>query len=229
MSDSLPAQAPAAPLLSEPTPKRLRGTALWLIRHAEVEVRYQRIFGGRIDMDLSPRGHRQAQALAAYLRHTQWDALYASPMRRVRQTLDPLLANGAPRPELVPDFREVDFGDWTGLSWEEVEARYGVSAFRWLDELERDGIPNAESGARFQARLEPPLRALLQRHQGGVAAIACHGGVIRAILSILFGWPLPQLAAVEIDYASVTRVILEEQKACAELLNFTPWRDLPSQ
>ena len=43
-------------------------TRLLLIRHGEVEARYQGIFGGRIDMNLSPRGRQQAKILAEYLR-----------------------------------------------------------------------------------------------------------------------------------------------------------------
>jgi broad specificity phosphatase PhoE len=71
---------------------------LLLIRHAEIETRYQGIFGGRIDMELSPRGHEQAAALAKYLHRKPLGAIYASPMKRVQQTLAPLLANGAPKP-----------------------------------------------------------------------------------------------------------------------------------
>src|SRR4030095_12528165 len=105
---------------------------LLLLRHGEVEERYHRIFGGRIDMDLSPQGHAQAEVLARYLRQRPVDAIYASPMRRAQQTLAPL-ATHCPRPLVVlQEFREVDFGDWTGLSWEQVHARFGVRAFDWL-------------------------------------------------------------------------------------------------
>ena len=48
-------------------PKRSQTTRLWLIRHAEVESRYRHTFGGRINMNLSPRGREQAGKLAEYL------------------------------------------------------------------------------------------------------------------------------------------------------------------
>src|SRR6185436_19596841 len=115
-----------------------------LIRHGEVEERYHRIFGGRIDMALSPRGHEQAAALAAYLERFPIDAIYASPMRRAQETLAPIRARFRGEPEVRPGLREVDFGDWTGLTWEQVHAKYQVSAFQWLDMLERAAIPNAE-------------------------------------------------------------------------------------
>src|SRR5262245_5836272 len=99
-------------------------TRLFLLRHGEVEQRYHRIFGGRIDMELSPRGHEQAEALAKYVRRRPLEALYCSPMRRALQTMAPL-APHCPTPAVIkPEFHEIDFGDWTGLTWEEVHRRY---------------------------------------------------------------------------------------------------------
>src|SRR5947208_16246680 len=101
----------AQPSTLNPAP----GTRLWLVRHAEVEERYQGVFGGRMDIELSPRGHEQAAALASYLAQRSFAGLYASPMKRVQQGVAPLLANGAPRAVILPELREVDVGDWTGL------------------------------------------------------------------------------------------------------------------
>jgi broad specificity phosphatase PhoE len=199
-------------------------TRLLLIRHAEVETRYQHIFGGRIDMEISPRGHLQAGALADFLRPKPLDALYASPMKRVQQTLAPLLINGAPRPVVMPDLREVDFGDWTGLNYEEVRQKSGVSASSWLDQLECGAIPNAESGATCRARIEPCLRQILARHTGQTVAVYCHGGTTRMLLAILLELPLPKTGGFQIDYASVTEVTVGPERTRIELLNFTPWR-----
>ncbi len=219
--------APAAPT-SVPRPVTPPTTRLLLIRHAEVEARYQGVFGGRIDMDLSPRGHEQAAALAKYLHQQTLSAIYASPMRRVQQTLAPMLVNGAPKPVILPDLREVDFGDWTGLAWEDVHAKFGISAFDWLEQLECDGIANAECSETLQDRVEPCLRQILAAHAGQQVAIFCHGGVIRVLLSLLLRWPLARMAAFEIEYASLTHVLVRPQKAELQLLNFTPWREIPS-
>ena len=200
-------------------------TTLWLIRHGEVEKRYQLVFGGRLDMNLSPRGRRQAVVLARYLERQRFDAVYASPMRRVRQTLTPLLRNGLPRPVILPELREVDFGDWTGLGWYEVEARFGTSPFGWLDQLERAAIPGGESARQFRARLEPVVRRWLVQHQGQQVAVVCHGGVIRMVLAILLDWPLSKMAPFEIEYASVTQVVWSPRRTRLHLVNFTPWRE----
>ena len=201
-------------------------TRLLLIRHAEVEARYQGVFGGRIDMELSPRGHRQAAALAKHLCARPVSAIYASPMKRVQQTIAPLLVNGAPKPIILRDLREVDFGDWTGLAWDEVQARFGISAFAWLEQLECDGIANAESAETLQERVEPCLRQILAAYAGQQVVVACHGGIIRVLLGILLRWPLARMGAFEIEYASLTQVLVQPHKAELRLLNFTPWREI---
>jgi broad specificity phosphatase PhoE len=218
----------AAPKKSRREPGQSPITRLWLVRHAEVETRYQNTFGGRIDMNLSDRGRQQAKILAGHLRDKKIDAIYASPMKRVQQTLAPCLKNGAPAPTVLPGLREVDFGDWTGFNWEQVRAKFGVHPYDWLDEIELGAVPNGETGVQFRARVEPCVFEIIRRHPGGTAAVFCHGGVIRMILAILLELPLPKTNAFEIEYASVTRLALSTQLNEIELLNFTPWRDGPA-
>jgi broad specificity phosphatase PhoE len=208
-----------------PEPARPVNTSLWLVRHAEVEAQFQGVFGGSIDMGLSPRGRRQAAKLAGYLRRLPLDALYASPMKRVQQTLAPLLGDGVPCPVLRPELREFDFGDWTGLTWAQVRAKFGVTVDRWLDEIEAGAIPNAESTQTLRARLEPCLMRIIQDHPGQAVALVCHGGIIRLVLALLLDWPLPRMARFDIDYASVTQVFFEPNGVQLRLLNFTPWRE----
>jgi len=204
----------------------IAATKLFLLRHAEVEESYHRIFGGRIDMNLSARGHEQATKLAEYLRPKTFDAIYASPMKRVQQTLVPIL-EGRSAPIVLPGLREVNFGDWTGLSWEQVKVKFNISAFEWLSQLEHAAIPNAESGKEFRDRVQPCVEQILQERPGQTVAVACHGGTIRMILSILLQIPLPQTAHFEVEYASVTQVHVSPHKPEIQLLNFTPWRDIP--
>jgi broad specificity phosphatase PhoE len=202
-------------------------THLFLIRHGEVEDRYHRVFGGRIDMELSPRGHEQAKALARHLRSRQFDAVYASPLRRAQQTLAPLMEHRQSPAITLPDLREVDFGAWTGLNFMQVHERFHAHAYEWLDHLEQAKIPNAECARDLQARVEPCLRQILQDHARQTVAVVCHGGIVRVILALLLELPLSKMAIFEIDYASVTWVELQPHKTEVQLLNFTPWRDLP--
>ncbi len=204
----------------------IASTSLFLVRHAEVEARYQRVFGGRIDMDLSPHGHEQAAALARLFKTKRLDAVYASPMKRVQQTLQ-AFTHGEVTPVILPGLREVEFGDWTGLGWEEVREKFNISPFQWLQQLDAAQIPNADSSETFRARVEPCLHSILEAHPGQTVAIACHGGTIRMLLSLLLALPFSKTGMFEIDYASVTEVRHAPPRTDIRLLNFTPWRGLP--
>lgn len=180
-------------------------------------------------MNLSPRGHEQSAALARYLQRKPIQAVYASPMKRVQQTLAPYAANGAPPATILADLREVDFGDWTGHNWEGIQTKFGLSAYDWLELLEQNRIPNAEPGAAYRARVETCVRQIVGNHPGQTVAVFCHGGIVRMLLSILLNLPLPAFAHFDVDYASLTEVDLHHHKKPeVQLLNFAPWRDLPS-
>jgi broad specificity phosphatase PhoE len=208
-------------------------TRLFLLRHGEVESRYHRIFGGsRIDMELSPAGHAQAERLATWLARTQFDAVYLSPMRRVALTYEPFRRHFNGEPTVIPGLREIDFGDWTGFGWNEVEARFGMSAYDWLHHLEENRVGGAESIDHFLGRLNASLEEILSGPAGRTVAVFCHGGVIRGLLSLLLRQPLRWFEHVEIDYAGATWVDVGVTKGNTlrnevQLLNFTPWRDLP--
>ncbi len=201
---------------------------LLFLRHAEVEDAYHRVFGGRIDMALSNLGHEQADLLASYLtRRFTIDAIYASPMKRVQLTLQPLLRRLPLEPVVLEELREVDFGSWTGLRWDQIAEHFGVTGLDWLDHLERGTMPEAEPGEIFRRRVDNALRRIIAEQDGRTVVVACHGGVIRMALAVLLDLPLHKMTHLEIEYASVTWVECDGPKREMHLQNFTPWRDLP--
>lgn len=204
-------------------------TRLYFIRHGEVEERYHRIFGGsQIDMALSPLGHEHARALADWFGDGALDSVYVSPMQRVHQTAAPLLKSRGLTPVVLPDLREVDFGDWTGFGWHEIQEKFGVVAFDWLETLEKGGIPNGESAPVLLGRVRPCLQKVIEENPHQSAAVVCHGGIIRVMLSLLLELPLSSMAHFNVDYGSVTMLELQPHKKHAleiELLNFCPLSD----
>jgi broad specificity phosphatase PhoE len=205
----------------------MSNTTLHLIRHAEVEAAYQGVFGGTIDMNLSPRGEQQAVALANYLRPQTFDLIFASPMKRVQQTLAPVLKQARPTPIVLSNLHEVDFGDWTGLNFPEVKARYGYEAHQWLHLLDAGTIPNAEDVANYRARVDECLQEILRQGQEKTVGVFCHGGVIRMLLALLLDLPFSEMDRFEVEYASLTTVVMKPERVRLQLSNFTPWRDVP--
>ena len=201
-------------------------TTLILMRHGEVDVRYHKIFGGTIDMDLSPRGVGQAQDLGEYLRLTKLDMLFCSPMKRARQTAAPLTMMEQPEPTIIDDLREIDFGEWTGKTWMRVRDEYQINVFTWLDELMAGRVKDAENSERFFGRMRASLDQILADAKGKTIGVVCHGGVVRGLLSLLLDIPVSHFGKIDIEYASLTKVELHDHKHEATLMNFTPWRDL---
>ena len=199
-------------------------TRLILLRHAEVEEKYHHIFGGRIDMNLSPLGHTQAAALAKYLAHTPFDAIYASPMQRVQQTLTPLLALTPLQPTLLDDLREMDFGDWTGMKWADIATRHHANTSQWLELLASGAVNGAENEKSFRPRVENALQQILRESPGKTVVVASHGGVVRMLLAIGLGMTLGQFGNFAVDYASVSVMEVRSDRTILQSLNFTPWK-----
>ncbi|MEI9864101.1 MAG: histidine phosphatase family protein [Limisphaerales bacterium] len=208
-------------------PRAVPITRLLLIRHAEVEIAYQGVFGGRLDINLSDRGHQQAKTLAKYLRNKKFDAIYASPMKRVQQTFAPSARHHPVKQVILPGLREIDFGDWTGFGYDALRKKFRIQPWQWLEQIELGIVPNGESTVHFRKRVEPCLRRAIRENRGKTVAIFCHGGVIRMMLAILLDLPLPKTGSFDVEYTSVTQVALHPHMNEIELLNFTPWRDLP--
>ena len=198
---------------------------LYLIRHAEVEPRYHRVFGGRIDMDLSETGLAQAERLGEWFAPIALDRLYTSPMQRAAKTARAIARRKGLEPQTLDILRETDFGAWTGLGWKEIESRFGRSPYEWLEALCAGEIPDAEPAQALLARARDALDALWRdgAGQSAVAAVA-HGGTIRAMLAALFDLPLARLAEFGVDYAGVTLIERRGGRPALRLLNWTPWK-----
>lgn len=175
-------------------------------------------------MDLSSKGTLQASSIADYFQNIDLDAVYCSPMKRAQLTVRPLLDSKEMSATTIDQLREIDFGDWTGHRWEKIAEKFGVSAFTWLDQLEHDNVPNAESGDALRARIDPIVKTILNKHTNQTVALVCHGGVIRVILSHLLQIPLPLTVGLEVDYCSVNIADCHEGRGIIQLHNHTPWR-----
>jgi broad specificity phosphatase PhoE len=198
--------------------------ALYLMRHAEVETAYHRTFGGRIDMDISDLGVSQAKDLADYLRRHPFDSCFASPMKRVIKTAAPHTEWTQASPTHLDGLREVDFGDWTGLKWEEVHEKHNQSAFDWLHLLEQNAITNAEPIEAFSGRVESALNRILAEENGSHIGVFCHGGVIRMLLALILKLPVFQMSSFEFNYASVTVIHMKASRPEVQLSNYCPWQ-----
>jgi len=202
---------------------REKPTRLYLVRHGEVDDAYHEVFGGKIDMELSPNGHEQAKRLAKFLSGLHFDRIYRSPMVRVRQTAEPLIDALGRQAEVIDDLREVDFGVWTGYKWHEIEKNFNANAEDWLVHLENNDIAEAESMLGYRSRVQRSLERMMGEGEAQDLLVLCHGGVIRMLMSLLLKESFSKMDRYEVDFASLTVIEHRTSRAEIKLHNFAPW------
>lgn len=147
--------------------------AIFLIRHEEPALRGR--FIGRTDPPLTASG-REAAALKMCEVHVA--AVYVSPLRRARETAEAIRCGV--EPVILPELAEIDFGEWEGLTWQEVEQRWPDAACRKIEDWFGSPTPGGESWSDFCDRVDRALKVVLAGPQP--AAIVAHM-VVNAILA----------------------------------------------
>src|SRR5438270_10427697 len=104
---------------------------LLALRHGETAWSRERRFAGSKDIPLTAEGRRQCAALAQALAGSGAAAVYASPLVRARESAEPLAAAQGLPLGFEPDFREMCFGDWEGLTRDEVSRRFPDDYAAW--------------------------------------------------------------------------------------------------
>jgi alpha-ribazole phosphatase len=177
-------------------------TWLYLIRHGEVELAAQGRFYGHTDVALSATGVVQVDALARQLALEPIEAVYASDLRRARESAAPLAASRGLDAGLVPALREVAMGRWEGLTFTEIRERDPDGLARWLADTAAIRFPDGENLLDLRARVLPAVETILARHAGQRLAVVAHGGTNRVILAEALGLPLTHSFRLAQDYAA---------------------------
>jgi broad specificity phosphatase PhoE len=174
-----------------------------LIRHGETNGASSIRYFGSTDIELSDEGREQMARLGAQLAARRIDLWVASNLRRSWAAAG-IVARGAPV-RIDPDFREIHFGQWEGLTREEIKARDPVAYEDWQSGAAGFEYPAGESRAAFRSRIGRGVERLLASPAANVGAVL-HKGVVREIVRQLTGEPLtadhPQLGGIVV----VTRV-----------------------
>jgi broad specificity phosphatase PhoE len=156
-----------------------------LVRHAAAEG--QGRFLGQQDALLSPVGRKQLPALVRKLRPYSVDAIYCSDLARARATAMALARRRAVSVALRPRLREMGFGRWEGLAWDDVAEQFPRLARQWLAGRSRPRIPGGESFTPFRARVTRELTRIVAANHGGSVVVVTHAGVIRVAIGEALG------------------------------------------
>jgi 2,3-bisphosphoglycerate-dependent phosphoglycerate mutase len=151
-------------------------TELLFIRHGETDWNRRACFQGQIDVPLNGTGRLQAERLGARLATEPHDLLFSSDLQRAQQTAAPLAAAWQQQPVLVPGLREQGFGEWEGLDFPTIQARYPALWPQWLEHAPDFAAPGGESAAQFHARVLSAVKGLAAQAPGRrLAVVTCCG------------------------------------------------------
>lgn len=194
-----------------------------LIRHGQTDMIGRRLAGRHADIHLDKKGREQADTLAARLGHLPVRRIFSSPLERCRETAAPLAERLGLDVDLLEDIQEIDFGDWAGRSFRELDKD---PLWRQYNRF-RSGtrIPGGELITEVQSRMVTAVERLRRQFPEGMIALYSHGDPIKTALCHYTGIPLDFIRRLEVALASVNALAIDDDGPRLLCINNT--NDLP--
>jgi broad specificity phosphatase PhoE len=194
-----------------------------LIRHGTVDFgshEFRETSRGRQwDPPLSDAGREQTSKLTARLLLMERPAaIYVSPFRRCRETLEPYLQESGLAAAVDDDLGEVFIGEWEGMRFEDIVSGDEELARRFREQEAMFSMsPGGETGEQLRARVVPAVERAIERAGDTTCVVVTHGGVINAYLGHVMG--IEQDMFFLPDNASISTVIAEGTGGRIKFLN----------
>ena len=216
-----------ANLMSGPSIPEVAPTArrLFLVRHGEVinPGGDRAVLYGSMDVSLSKTGELEAQSAGEFLSQFQLGHVFSSPLSRAIYGANEVWKrqqNALGNVVVLDGFKELDRGDWCGLTKEEV----GEALMARFDACDESATPaNGESFTALKSRVVNALHESLSRMDPGTAAcIVSHLQVTRCMLSEALGVPTSEMTRLKIATASITCIDYDGHSQLVRFQSFKP-------
>lgn len=197
-------------------------TKVIFVRHGQTEWNINGRYQGQSDVPLSAKGIEQAKLLAKNFPVANIAAVYASDLSRAMTTAK-IVADKFNLPvQGEPSFRELNFGDWEGLTYDEIVSGWQDAMKNFLLHPDILVVPHGESFQMVQKRAVARLNELLAKHEGDTILIVAHGAVLRTLLAAALHMPLEYLWSIR-QFNTAVNIVRYEANAnpTVELLNST--------
>ena len=195
-------------------------TTFYLVRHADIEPVGKWIAGRTPGVHLSEQGRHQLRALARLAATLNLTAVYTSPLARAQETALALADPLGGEYRIAEELLEVDFGDWTGYSFETLEPLIPWQNFNTFRSGSR--IPRGEMMIDVQQRVVGFMQQLRADFPEDNLLLVSHGDALRSALLYWLGMPIDFIARLQWDPAGVTALQLDERQALLRYHNLNP-------
>lgn len=157
-------------------------TKVILVRHAEAEGNYKRLFQGHHDAPVSEKGRKQMDLLALRCRNMTASAIYSSPLKRAWQTAEAINQYHHLPLYAAPDLIEICGGVWENTPWKDLPVLYPQQAKNW-NLYPWDFAPdNGEPMTAVYERVYRCFMEIVAKHPGETIFVVSHGCAIRNLL-----------------------------------------------
>ncbi len=184
---------------------------IFLLRHGETRWNREGRCQGSSDIELNETGQRQASEVAGHLSGRRIDAVYASDLRRARETAEIVGGPHEVAVRIEPDLRELDHGAMEGLTFVDVRARFAELIEQWRTRPEAVELPGGERLVDVDRRVWSALNRIVEGHdEDHTLVVVSHSFPILSALCRISGTPLNQyrtfrLKPCELSHVSFTR------------------------
>lgn len=174
---------------------------------------------GSLDIGLSPTGVTQATRVVAELARTPIAAAYSSPRTRALHTI----AGLAVATTVVADLREIDFGSFEGMTYEEAEAKHPEIYKCWMERPTEVAFPGGERYADVKRRVCDAAARIRAAHPSDAALIVAHGGTVRTLLAEALGMADADIFRLDVAHASISVIdTFGDGTPIVRLVNYQP-------
>jgi ribonuclease H / adenosylcobalamin/alpha-ribazole phosphatase len=196
-----------------------------LLRHGDTRLSPERRFSGvgSADPPLSAAGLDQARraARSALLRGRAFTEVLTSPLTRCQQTAR-IVAEALGISVVVDrDLREMDFGLWEEMTFDEVQDRYPVDLERWKQSAMSPPTGSSETLAAVVDRMGTVAARFASRYAGASVLAVTHITPVKALVAHALGAPPTALFHMELSSACFSRISYTGGDASVRLLNDT--------
>ena len=201
---------------------------LFLIRHGQTDWNRLGKYQGQADVPLSKEGLRQAEQLAQHFPADALDIIYTSDLQRAWKTAERLAERFSSPMKADKALRELNFGDWEGLTYQEIAAKWPQEVAHLFGAPEKLNIPGGETFPALQQRAMEKIHEIRAENEGKTVAVVAHGAIIKAILTGLLHMPIHYVWTLRQDNTAVNILRFDEDFMSVELLNGSAHLDRPS-
>ncbi len=191
------------------------------IRHGLTLDNESMKLSGFIDSELSDMGKKQAKQTSIRLKDEEIDLIYSSPLKRAMDTAKEISKINNVNINIFDEFKEMNFGDFEGLTFKEIESDHKEEYERLKNESFEYSFPNGENMIGFHDRISNKIDHIIKEQDGKTVLIVSHGGVIRACISHLISKDHTYHWNFKIDNCSITIVEVVDNFAVIHSLNNT--------